>query len=435
MSVQSAPSAPCGPSTVPAPRPARQVAITGLGIVSCLGQTLDEVSASLRAGRSGIMLDEARRRAGFRSALTARIDGFDPRARGLTRKQLRTMCEPAQYGCAAALDAVRDAGLAPDDLRSDRCGLIFGNDSTVKAAVESIDLVREHHETHFIGSGHIFRIMNSTVSMNLAVILGVRGANWTVSGACASSAHAIGQALMLIRSGLQDLVVTGGAQETSWESMAPFDALGAFSRREEEPARASRPFDADRDGLVPGGGGACLILEELEHAQRRGARIYGIVRGYGFSSDGVEHLSHAHGDGAARALRMALSDAGVSPGEVDYVNAHATSTPVGDLAEAKAIAEVLGTAVPVSSTKSMTGHECWMAGASEVLYTALMARDGFIAPNINYERPDPACPPIHVVGRTIDASIRTAVSNSFGFGGTNAALVLGFEPPAGRRST
>jgi 3-oxoacyl-[acyl-carrier-protein] synthase-1 len=405
----------------------RQAAITGMGIVSCLGSSLDAVSAALRAGRSGIVVDDERRKAGFRSALTGRIRDFLPRERGLSRKMLRTMCEPAQYAYVAANDAVADAGLHPEDLRSDRCGLVLGNDSCVKAAVESIDLAREHGETHFIGGGHIFRAMNSTASMNLAALLGVRGASWTLSAACASGAHAIGQALMLIRSGLQDLVLAGGTQETNWYGMASFDALEAFSRRESEPERASRPFDAERDGLVPSGGGACLIVEELEHARRRGARVHALVQGYGFSCDGA-HLCQPESEGMVRAMRAALADAGVGPGQVGYVNAHATSTPAGDRAEAEAIAAVFGPKVPVSSTKSMAGHECWMAGASGTVYTALMARDGFLAPNVNFTRQEEGCPAIDVVAEARPGRIRRAAVDSFGFGGTNAVLILDFQP-------
>lgn len=410
--------------------PARQAAVTGLGIVSCIGSSLDEVSASLRAGRSGIAIDEQRHERGFRSALAGRLADFDPKQWGMSRKALRTTCEPARYAYAAVSDAISDAGLGSEDLQSGRCGIMFGNDSTVKPSVESIDIVRSHKETHFVGAGYIFRTMNSTVTMNLATLFGIRGANWTISAACASGAHAIGQAAILIRSGLQDIIIAGGAQETNWEAMASFDALSVFSTREDEPGKASRPFDAERDGLVPSGGAACLIIEELEHARARNAPIHGIVRGYGFTSDGSKHLSQPNGDGAVRAMRMALADADMSPEEIDYINAHATSTPVGDLVEARAIAEVFGCSVPVSSTKSMTGHECWMSGASEALYTILMARDGFIAPNINFSRLDEECPPIDVVEKTISNRIQKAVSNSFGFGGTNAVLVLEFNETA-----
>ncbi len=403
-----------------------QVAITGLGIVSCIGLSLPEVASSLKSGRSGIVVDQERRPR-FRSALTGCLKGFSPRDYGLSLKALRTMCEPAQYAYAAARDAVADSGLASDGLSSPRCGLVFGNDSCVKPAVESIDTLRTTGETHFIGASKVFQLMNSTVSMNLASAFRIQGANWSISAACASGAHALGQGIMLIRSGLQDVMIVGGAQELDACSMAGFDALGALSVRHDEPQQASRPFDADRDGLVPSGGAACLVLENLSHARARGATIHGLVAGYGFSSDASGGLSQPSVSGAARAMRTALADAQVNPEDIDYVNAHATSTPVGDAAEARAIAEVFGSLTPVSSTKSMTGHECWMSGASEVLYTTLMARDSFIAPNINFSRLDKDCPAINVVKQTRESNVRLAVSNSFGFGGTNAAIVLDFR--------
>jgi len=410
----------------------RPVAITGMGIVSCIGCSLDEVSRSLEAGRSGIVLDETRKKLGFRSSLTGRITGLDLESRGCTRKMARTMGEPAQYAFAATSDAIADAGLDTRSLAGPRCGIIFGNDSCVQSSVEAIDITRKEGGTHFIGGGQIFKTMTSTVTMNLATILGVQGANWSISAACASGAHSIGQALMLVRSGLQDIVIAGGAQETSWEVMTSFDALGCFSMRESDPEGASRPFDAERDGLVPSGGAAALVLEDLAHARTRGARIRGMISGYGFSADGSSYLSKPDSGGAVRAMRMALNDARVTPGEVDYINAHATSTPVGDASEAEAIAEVFGTSVPVSSTKSMTGHECWMAGASEVVYTVLMAQGGFIAPNVNFTRFDDSTVPINVAARTEHRRIGVAVSNSFGFGGTNAVLVLDFrEFPGG----
>ncbi len=404
----------------------RQVAITGMGIISCLGLTLDEVSRSLRDGRSGIGVDPLRIDAGFRSPLTGLVRGFDPRNWGLKLKHLKTMGEPAQYGFAAAQDAITDAGLTEDHLRNDRCGIIFGNDSIAKATVEGHAAWRAGGATRFIGSGYIFQGMNSTVTMNLATYFGIRGANWTVSGACASGAYAIGQSYQLIRSGMQDIMLAGGVQETNMESMGSFDALSAFSTRVGEPEKASRPFDAECDGLVPSGGGACLILEEFEHARARKAPIYGLVTGFGFSSNGTPYLSRPSVEGAVSAMKMALADARLNPGQIDYVNAHATSTPLGDAAEASAIASVLGLETPVSSTKSMTGHECWMAGASEVVYTCLMARGGFIAPNINFERTGAECPAINVVPQAREASIGRAMSDSFGFGGTNAVLVLDF---------
>lgn len=400
------------------------VAITGMGILSCLGRTLEEVSACLREGKSGIIVDESRRANGFRSALAGRPPCLN--GARFSRKMLRTMCQPAQYAYAATVQAVLDAGLDDELLQSGRCGIVFGNDSCVKSAVEAIDIARDSGETHFIGSGYIFRSMNSTVTMNLATSLGIKGASWTLSAACTSGAHAVGQALMLIRSGLQDIVIVGGAQETNWESMASFDALGVFSTRHDDPAGACRPFDVDRDGLVPSGGAACLVLESPDHAASRGARVYGVVRGYGFSCEGGENLSQTTEEGVRRAISNALQDGGVGPDDVEYINAHATGTLGGDPVEARGIASVFGPTVPVSSTKSLTGHECWMAGASEVVYTTLMARDGFIAPNLNFSRLDDDCPQINVVPETRETRIGMAISNSFGFGGTNAAILLDY---------
>jgi 3-oxoacyl-[acyl-carrier-protein] synthase I len=406
-----------------------QVAVTGIGIISCLGLDVDAVQNSLRQGRSGIVLDPERQERGFRSGLTGCITGFDPKSYGLSRKQRKSMDQPALFAYAAVHDAVADAGLTVEHLQSDSCGVVFGNDSCVGAAAETLSTLERDGETRYVGSGQIFKTMNSTATMNIGTLLGLRGANWTLSAACSSGAHAVGQGLMLIRSGLQEIVIVGGTQEINWPSMASFDAIGAFSLRQDQPQQASRPFDKNRDGLVPGGGGACLILENLESARQRGAPIHAVVRGYGFSSDGM-HLSVPGGDGAQRAITNALADAGITPEQIDYVNAHATSTPRGDLVEAQAIAKVFGTQVPVSSTKSMTGHECWMGGASELIYCILMAGGGFIAPNINYRDPDPQCPGINIVAQTLEKRLRLILSNSFGFGGTNAAIVLDFENAA-----
>ena len=404
----------------------RQVAVTGLGIISSIGLTAAEVSESLRLGRSGIVLDAERKQLGFRSGLTGKVRAVDPAEYGLDRKALKTMGEPALYGQLAANAAIAGASLTPELLGSGRCGVVFGNDSCIASAVEAVDILRKEKATRFIGSGRVFQGMNSTVTMNLGARLGIRGACWTLSAACASGAHSVGQGVMLIRSGLQDIVIAGGAQETGWESMASFDALNAFSLREDAPQKASRPFDRGRDGLVPSGGGACLVLEDLEHALKRKAPIRAVISGYGFSADG-QHLSVPSSDGSERAVRQALGDAGLTPEMIDYINAHATSTPVGDAAEAKMISRVFGTSVPVSSTKSMTGHECWMAGASELVYCILMAEGGFIAPNINFEAPDPECAGINIVREARPGKLRRVLSNSFGFGGTNAAIILDFD--------
>jgi len=262
------------------------------------------------------------------------------------------------------------------------------------------------------------------VNMNLATIFKLRGINFSVSAACASGSHAIGLGYMFIRNGMQDCVVCGGAQEINIYSMGNFDAIAAFSVRENEPGKASRPFDRDRDGLVPSGGAATVILESLESAQRRGANILAEVIGYGFSSNGA-HISNPTIDGPVRSLQIALQDAGLQPKDIEYINAHATSTPAGDASEAAAIDQVFGGSRPyVSSTKSMTGHECWMAGASEIVYSMLMMQNGFIAPNINLENPDGAAARLNINNTTISKDFNIFLSNSFGFGGTNSSLIV-----------
>ncbi|MBU8895233.1 beta-ketoacyl-[acyl-carrier-protein] synthase family protein [Corallococcus sp. M34] len=401
----------------------KRVVITGLGVVSAIGTSLPEVTQSLREGRSGIGIDPERKARGFRSSLTGVVRGFDP-TRRFDRKARRTMGEAAAYGCAAALDAIEDAGLERASLASPDVGAIFGNDSTCQAAEVMFSELSATGRTGALGSGHIIRVMNSTVTMNLATLLGLQGACWSLSAACASGLHALGQAAMLIATEQQRVVLCGGAQETSWQGMAAFDALGALSANDSEPARASRPFDSKRDGLVPSGGGAALVVESLDSARERGARIYAEVVSYAFGCDG-EHLTNPSGGGATRTMTQALQRAHVHPAEVDYIHAHATSTPVGDAVEAGAIARVFGAArVPVSSTKGLTGHECWMAGASEVAYCLLMMREGFIAGNPHLETPDAASAVLNLPVSTLAVRPRTILKNSFGFGGTNASVVL-----------
>jgi len=402
-----------------------RVVITGLGIVSCLGCDLETVARSLRDGRSGVVVDPERKRLGFRSSLTGRLHDWKPENYGLGRRLSKTMAEPAQYGYAAATQALAQAGLTPDLLAEMNAGVIFGNDSTVAAGVDAWDVLKAEKAAHYIGAGSIFRAMNSTVTMNLATHFKLRGANWTLSAACASGAHAIGQAAMLIRSGLQDIVLAGGSQEINPQCMASFDALNAFSTREDAPEQASRPFDRNRDGLVPSGGAAALVLESAESAARRGAAVLGTVLGYGFSSDGY-HLSLPSPEGGLRAMRMALAQAGVAAESVAYVNAHATSTLQGDAAEAKALAELLPHRPPVTSTKSLSGHECWMAGASEAVYCCLMARHGFVAGNKNFEAGDEITAGLNIPAQALALLPRSVLSYWFGFGGTNASLVLEF---------
>ncbi len=401
----------------------RRVVITGIGIWSCLGKNVEEVRQSLYEGKSGIGIDEARKEYGYQSTLTGIVE--KPVLKGLLDRRLRAgMSEEAEYAYMASREAFQMAGVDDDYLLQNEVGVLMGNDSSAKATVESHTLMLEKHDSALLGSGWIFQSMNSTVNMNMSTIFHLRGINFSVSAACASGSHSIGLGAMFIRQGLQDMVLCGGAQETNLYSMASFDALGAFSKRMDAPTKASRPFDRDRDGLIPSGGAAALVLEEYEHAVKRGARILGEVCGYGFSSNGGG-ISQASDDGSALAMQRALQDAGLSVDDIDYVNAHATSTPQGDLYEAKALGRLFeGHRAWISSTKSMTGHECWMAGASEAVYSLLMMHGGFVAPNINFENPDEASAHLKLATKTIETKVGTVLSNSFGFGGTNSALVL-----------
>ncbi|MEE3476804.1 MAG: beta-ketoacyl-[acyl-carrier-protein] synthase family protein [Candidatus Cryptobacteroides sp.] len=401
----------------------RRVVITGMGIYSCLGTTLEEVLDSLYNGKSGIIVDPERKEMGFRSALTGNL--MTPDLKGeLSRSQRVFMPQQAKFAYCATRDALRDAGVDEEYLAVHEVGLLYGNDSSAVPVVQSVDIMREKKDTTMCGSGAIFQSMNSTVTMNLDCIFKLKGINLTVSGACASGSHAIGLGALLIQNGLQEMVVCGGAQEVHPFAVGSFDGISAFSVREDEPQRASRPFDRDRDGLVPSGGAATLILESSESAVSRGAHIYAEVLGYGFSGNG-DHISSPNVDGPRRSLEMAIRRSGLSKEEIGYINAHATSTHVGDANEAKAIAAVFGErTVPVTSTKSQTGHEMWMAGASEVIYSMLMMKNGFIAPNINFEHPDEDSARLWIPSERLDRRFDTFLSNSFGFGGTNSTLVI-----------
>ncbi len=404
-----------------------RVVITGIGIVSCLGTDTKVVGESLRRGRSGIIYDDKRAEVGLRSPLTGTIEGFNPE-RVLSKKQRKTMPDFAVQAYAAAMEALEMSGLGPDDIQNEETGVIFGCDSSCIAAVEQVDLLRQHGESHSIGSGLVFRSMTSTITMNLSTILKTRGACWTIGSACSSGGHAVGQAADLIALGKQERVICGGAQEINWESMCSFDAIGAFSTSFDKPEAASRPFDKDRDGLVPGGGAAALVLERLDAAKRRGATVLGEIASYAFSSDGM-YLSMPSQDGLHSAMVKALKIAGMKPGDIGYVCAHATSTPLGDAVEAQAISKVFGPSTPyVSSLKSMTGHELWMSGASQVVYSTIMAQQGFIAANINFKEPDEYSQKLNIVGSTIESPPGTVMCNAAGFGGTNSCLILNFTP-------
>ncbi len=401
----------------------RRVVITGLGIYSCLGKTLDEVRDSLYYGKSGIVYDPARKEMGFRSALTGNLEVPDLKGE-LSRAQRVYMPEQAKYAYCATADALKAANIDADYLNDHDVGLLYGNDSSAEPTVKAVDVMREKKDTTLCGSGAIFQSMNSTVTMNLGCIFKLRGINLTVSGACASGSHAIGLGALLIQDGLQDMVVCGGAQEVNPFSVGSFDGISAFSTREDAPEKASRPFDRDRDGLVPSGGAATVIIEDYETAVRRGAPIIAEVLGYGFSANG-DHISTPNVDGPAKSLKMAIQRAGIDINAIGYVNAHATSTHVGDANEAKEIDNVFGErTVEVTSTKSQTGHEMWMAGASEVIYSILMMKNGFIAGNINFENPDEDSCHLLIPAKTISKKFDVFLSNSFGFGGTNSTLVI-----------
>lgn len=401
----------------------RRVVITGMGIWSCLGTSLEEVKDALYAGRSGIGLEPERFDYGYRSGLTGIV--ARPKLKGILDRRMRVgLPEEAEYAFMATKQAFEQAGIDTNYADRQEIGVIYGNDSSAKPVIEASKIMEEKHDSALLGSGYIFQSMNSTVTMNLSTIFRLRGVNFTVSAACASGSHAIGLGYMLIKQGLQDMVLCGGAQETNFYSMATFDALSAFSVRMDEPTKASRPFDRDRDGLIPSGGAASLILEDYDHAVRRGAPILCEVCGYGFSSNGGG-ISQPSDVGSETAMRRALDDAGMKPDDIDYVNAHATSTLQGDMQEAVALGRLFrGAHALISSTKSMTGHECWMAGASEIVYSTLMMLHNFVAPNINLDNPDEYAEKLNLTPRTVDTEVSSVLSNSFGFGGTNSALVI-----------
>lgn len=402
----------------------RRAVITGMGIWSCLGTDLDTVKESLYEGKSGIGLQKERLAYGYRSALTGIVEEPVITKKMLDRHTRAGMSEEARYAYMSSLQAFAQAGITDDYLRENEVGCIFGNDSSAQPVIEASKIMDEKHDSAMLGYGLIFQSMNSTVNMNLSTIFHLRGVNFTVSSACASGSHSIGLAFMMIRQGLQDMVLCGGAQETNYYSMASFDALGAFSVRMDEPAKASRPFDRDRDGLIPSGGAASLVLEDYGHAKARGANILAEVVGYGFSSNGGG-ISQPSDEGCVIAMSRALDAAGMKADDIDYINAHATSTHQGDMYEAIALNRMFeGKHALISSTKGMTGHECWMAGASEAVYSTLMMQHGFVAPNINFEHPDEYSEKLNLATATVATEVDTVLSNSFGFGGTNSALVI-----------
>lgn len=408
----------------------RKVVITGMGAISSIGLSLKEIKQSLQNRTCGITYLEDRKNMGFRSSLSGIIRDFSI-TYPLDRRYRKTLPEFGLWAWEAISQALDSAGVDLSHIASDeRTGFIFGNDSSVVTGVDQCSILKDAENTREIGSGHIFRLLTSTITLNLSTKLQIRGSSWTVSGACASGAMSIGQGAELIANGSHDMVICGGAQEISWQSMCSFDALGAFSLREDSPQQSSRPFDSSRDGLVPSGGAAAIILESEKSARKRGAAIIGEVCGYGTTSDG-SHLSVPTGEGLQRAMAMALNKAGISPEQIDLVMAHATSTPAGDEKEAEAICNIFsisrqGEGPYVAATKSLTGHEFWMAGASQVVYALLMAKHRFIAGHPNYNSAADYSALLKISQETVQASPVFILCNAAGFGGVNASLVVRF---------
>ena len=413
----------------------KRVVVTGMGIWSCIGQNLQTVTESLKAGRSGIGVCPERKALGYHSLLSGIVPRPDLKPL-LDRRQRTTLSEEAEYAYMATREALNNAHIDADYCRQNEVGVVFGNDTSNGAVVDSYLEAKDTGNTFLLGSGMAFQALTSNVAMNMANIFHLRGANFTTPSACASGAQAIALAAMLIQSGQQDIIVAGGAQETNDKSMIAFDGVNTLSKRNEDPTHASRPFDKNRDGLVPSGGAAVLVLEDYEHAVARWATIYAEIAGFGFSQNETP-LGQPSTEGEYKAMCNALRNTNLQPQDIDYINAHATSTVSGDLAEAEAIkrlftdpsvssvSSVSRISNPlISSTKSMTGHECWMAGASEAIYTILMMQNSFVAPNINIEELDDAAKVLNIVREVKEAKIRLALSNSFGFGGTNCTLIF-----------
>jgi len=399
----------------------KRVVITGMGIVSCLGNDKETVTESLRECKSGIAFSEEFKEMGLRCNVAAKLD-LDV-SEHIDRKALRFMGPSAAYGYIAMGQAIADAGLSEDQVSNIRTGLVMGSGGVSgEMFTETIDVMRERGIKR-AGPYRVTQIMASTVSACLATPYKIKGTNYSISSACATSAHCIGHAMELIQMGKQDIVFAGGAEDMHWSMAGMFDAMGALSSKyNDTPEQASRAYDADRDGFVPGVGAGCLVVEDLEHALARGATIHAEIVGYGATSDGYDMVAPS-GEGAARCMEMAMA---TTNGSIDYINTHGTSTPVGDLAELKAIRAVFGDkAPPISSTKSLSGHGLGAAGAQEAIFSLLMMQNNFICASANLDTVDPEAADLPIVAKRIDnVNLERVMSNSFGFGGTNASLVL-----------
>lgn len=399
----------------------RRAVITGMGIVSCLGNDKETVAANLRAGKTGIRFNQSYADMGLRSHVSGTVDINLEEA--IDRKVLRFMGDAAAFSYLSMQQAVEDSGLSPEDVSNPRTGLIAGSGgASTLNQMEAIDTLREKGVKR-IGPYRVTRTMGSTVSACLATPFKIKGVNYSVSSACATSAHCIGQALEQIQLGKQDIVFAGGGEEEHWSQSCLFDAMGALSTQyNDTPEKASRAYDSKRDGFVIAGGGGMVVVEELEHALKRGAKIYAEIVGYGATSDGYDMVAPS-GEGAVRCMQQALATVDTP---IDYLNTHGTSTPVGDVAEIRAVREVFADkAPPISSTKSLSGHSLGAAGVQEAIYSMLMMEGNFIAGSINIEELDEEAKGLPIVEKTQEnVTLNTVMSNSFGFGGTNATLVL-----------
>ncbi len=398
----------------------KRVVITGMGIVSCLGEELDKVSESLRLSRSGIKAKPEYQEVGMKSHIAGSVDiDFSER---IDRKTLRFMGAAAGYAHIALQNAIDDAGLNEEQVSNPRTGIIAGSGGASSSSqVEAADILRERGLRR-VGPYRVTQTMGSTVSACLATAFKIKGVNYSISSACSTSAHCIGNACEQIQLGKQDIVFAGGGEEEHWTLSSLFDAMGALSTKyNETPEKASRAYDANRDGFVIAGGGGMLVVEELEHAKARGAKIYAEIVGYAATADGADMVAPS-GEGALRCMQLASAQLDQP---IDYINAHGTSTPAGDIVELRAIRNAFGENCPkISSTKSLSGHSLGAAGVQEAIYTLLMMRDGFVAGSANVDTLDPEADGMPVVTQTLEQPIMTAMSNSFGFGGTNASLVL-----------
>lgn len=398
----------------------KRVVITGMGITSCIGNDVGTVLNALKEGKSGIKFNETYKEQGFRSQVSGSID-IDL-SEHIDRKQLRFMGDAAAFAYIATKKAIEDAGLEKDQVSNERTGIILGSGgASTKSVVEAADITRSRGVKR-AGPYRVTQTMGSTTSACLATPFAIKGVNYSISSACATSAHCIGNAMELIQLGKQDIVFAGGGEEEHWTLTGLFDAMGALSTKyNDTPETASRPYDANRDGFVIAGGGGCLVVESLDHALARGATIYAELVGYGATSDGYDMVAPS-GEGAARCMRQAMQGID-SP--IDYINSHGTSTPVGDVAELKAVREVFGNNTPViTSTKSLTGHSLGATGVQEAIYTLLMMKHGFVSGSFNIQELDPLAEGLNILRESTPADINLAMSNSFGFGGTNATLIF-----------